>query len=96
LAYGGVSPARLKAAKINADGKLDLVVADYGDSASQGAGIALLTGNGDGTFGFAGPFRAGKNPTDVAVGQFNADKKLDLAVADSGSKTVSILLNTTK
>lgn len=96
LAYGGVSPARLKAAKITADSKLDIVVADYGNSSGQGAGIALLTGNGDGTFGFAGPFRAGKNPTDVAVGRFNADKKLDLAVTDSGSKTVSILLNTTK
>jgi len=96
LAYGGVSPARLKAAKITADSKVDIVVADYGDSSGQGAGVALLTGNGDGTFGFAGPFRAGKNPTDVAVGRFNADKKLDVAVSDSGSKTASILLNTTE
>ncbi len=96
LAYGGVSPTRLKVAKINADGKLDIVVADYGDSTGQGAGVVLLTGNGAGTFETLGPFRAGPRPTDVAVGQFNADKKLDLAVADSGSKTTSILLNTTK
>jgi hypothetical protein len=96
LTYGGISPARLKAAKIYPGSKLDIVVADYGDSSGQGAGVVLLRGNGDGTFGLAVPFRAGKNPTDVAVGRFNADKKLDLAVSDSGANTVSILLNTTR
>ncbi len=96
LAYGGVSPGALKAAKIYAGGKLDIVVADAGDSSGQGGGVVLLRGNGDGTFGFAGHFRAGKSPTDVAVGRFNADKKLDLVVSDWGGDTVSILLNTTK
>jgi hypothetical protein len=43
-----------------------------------------------------GYFAPDRRPTNVAVGKFNVDEKLDLAVADSGSKTVSILLNTTK
>jgi len=34
----------------------------------------------------------GTNPNGAAVGDFNVDGKLDLAVANAGSKTVSILL----
>src|SRR3989442_12975041 len=36
-------------------------------------------------------FAAGTNPHFVAVGDFNGDGKLDLAVANSGSLTVSVL-----
>ena len=35
---------------------------------------------------------AGSNPTSAAVGDFNGDGKLDLAVANAGSKNVSVLL----
>jgi uncharacterized protein (DUF2141 family) len=36
--------------------------------------------------------RAGSNPTSAVVGDFNGDGKLDLVVANAGSKNVSILL----
>ena len=39
-------------------------------------------------------FAVGTRPQSVAVGDFNGDGKLDLAVANSGSDTVSVLLNT--
>src|ERR671932_641519 len=39
-------------------------------------------------------FPAGANPLSVAVGDFNGDGKPDLAVANNGSGTVSILLGT--
>ncbi len=37
-------------------------------------------------------FQAGTNPQGVAVGDFNGDNKLDLAVVNSTSNTISILL----
>lgn len=40
----------------------------------------------------AGPFSAGANPYSVAVGDFNADGKPDLAVANSGSNNATVLL----
>ena len=46
------------------------------------------------SFGAKTKFGTGANPTSVAVGDFNGDGKLDLAVANSNSNTVSILLGT--
>jgi hypothetical protein len=37
-------------------------------------------------------YQAGGNPNSIAVGDFNRDKKLDLAVADTTESTVSLLL----
>jgi len=46
------------------------------------------------SFGAKTDFGTGASPRSVAVGDFNGDGKLDLAVANQGSDTVSILLNT--
>src|SRR5437870_1518415 len=43
------------------------------------------------SFGAAMKFAVGTNPSSVAVGDFNGDGKLDLAVANNGSANVSIL-----
>ena len=37
-------------------------------------------GNGDGTFGAPTPFRDGRYPYSIAMGDFTGDGKLDLAV----------------
>ena len=44
------------------------------------------------SFFAAGTFGAGSDPLSVAVGDFNGDGKPDLAVANSGSNNVSVLL----
>ncbi len=44
------------------------------------------------SFAAASNYAAGTQPYSVAVGDFNADGRLDLAVADFSSNTVSILL----
>ena len=47
------------------------------------------------TFTAPTPFTVGSNPEFVAMGNFNGDGKPDIAVANVGSNTVSVLLNTT-
>jgi hypothetical protein len=63
------------------DGKLDIVTANQGDDSAS-----LLPGNGDGTFGAAKTVGTFNSPAEsVAVGDFNGDGKLDLAVALRGT-----------
>ena len=38
-------------------------------------------------------YQTGKFPTSVILGDFNDDKKLDLAVANNGDNTISVLLS---
>jgi len=52
----------------------------------------VLLGQGDGTVSKAVNYAAGSNPHSVVVGDFNADGKPDLAVANFGSGNVSVLL----
>src|SRR3989442_1019108 len=72
----------------NGDGKLDLAVANLvaGDSSS----VSVLLGNGHRTVQSAlNSSTGGTRPASVAVGDFNVDGKLDLAVANSRSCGVS-------
>jgi type II secretory pathway component GspD/PulD (secretin) len=54
-------------------------------------GSSAITGNPTGNFPRT-DFSVGHSPNAVAVGDFNGDGKLDLAVANQGDNTVSILL----
>src|SRR6266566_2284396 len=86
----GNSPNSIAVGDFNRDGKLDLAVANIG--AGNGvSSVSVLLGRGDGTFRPAINYSAGSFPQSVAVGDFNGDGKLDLAVASFGSG-VSILL----
>jgi hypothetical protein len=76
----------------NGDGKLDLAISHSFAPTPGYSGISILLGNGDGTFQTPLEFTAGQNPTSIAVGDFNGDGQLDLAVTNNGENTVSILL----
>src|SRR5207249_2842245 len=76
----------------NADGRLDLAVANRGGIGSDAGSVSVLLGNGDGSFGGAREFGAGHECWSVATGDFDGDSRLDLAVANYGSGTVSVLL----
>jgi|HubBroStandDraft_2_1064218.scaffolds.fasta_scaffold125608_1 hypothetical protein len=92
---GGTIPISAQAADFDGDGKMDLAVAN------QGSGnVAILRGNGDGTLQTAVTYALNSNgsfPVALAVGDFNRDRKPDIAVlnASSGASvpTVTILLN---
>lgn len=74
----------------NSDGKLDLAVANIAYTGTPS--ISILLGNGDGTFKPARNFAAGDQPTELVMGDFNGDGKLDLAVGNRVHNTVSVLL----
>ncbi len=63
--------------------KLDLAVSNFGDFTTFN--IAVLLGNGDGTFRAGGNYATGQYPIFVATGDFNGDGKLDLAVVNRGN-----------
>jgi hypothetical protein len=84
MAQGG----NLATGDFNGDGDPDLVQ-------PQGVGeVAVLTGVGGASDSFNGPtlFGAGSQPVAAAVADFNGDGKPDIAVANSQSNDVSVLL----
>ncbi len=90
----GANPSSIVAADFNGDGKLDLAVTSTPLGSSAGNVVSLLLGNGDGTFGTHPTlFGAGYLSYSAVVGDFNGDGAADLAVANGGSNTVSLLLN---
>ena len=82
--------SRLVAADLNHDGKHDLAVAVQHFSTPQN-GLAVLLGNGDGTFQPAVTSIAGDS-SDVAAKDFNADGNVDLALTGYFSGTVRVVL----
>src|SRR5216684_3491351 len=78
----GSLPSSVAVGDFNGDGLPDLAVAN--DHPSMGT-VAVLLGNGDGSFQTARSFGAGSHPSGVAVGDFNGDGVPDLAVTNLGS-----------
>jgi hypothetical protein len=82
------------AADFNGDGRPDLAVGD-----AEGAVSVLISITGTGAtaanFAAAVKFGVGSFPRGLAVADFNADGKPDIATANTSSANVSVLLNTT-
>jgi len=83
--YGG--PGSIASGDFNGDGKLDLAVA-YGTNDTPTVSVYL--GNGDGTFTAAASPETGVSPAAIAMGDFDGDGNLDLAV--TCQKMITILL----
>jgi hypothetical protein len=85
----GRQPSGIVAADFDGDGHLDLAVTNQADNS-----ISILFGNGDGTFQPAVnvPLINGTGPIGILTADFNKDGHPDLAVANSTSNTVTVLL----
>lgn len=66
---------------------LDVAVANYATNT-----VGVFVGNGDGTFQSHVDYSVGKEPTSIAIADYNGDNIPDLAVANYLDDTVSILL----
>lgn len=86
----GSSASSVVLGDFDGDGALDAATAN-----SSTSSVSILRGRGDGSGSFAPAesFAAGSIAYAVAAGDFNADGWLDLATANIGASTVSILMN---
>ncbi|MBN8644324.1 MAG: hypothetical protein J0L61_03675, partial [Planctomycetes bacterium] len=88
-------------ADFDGDGDLDLALSVPSASSGQAGNVVILrnagnTGPGGAWAGFSGgqvTLNAGVEPRGLAAGLFNADALPDLAVANFGSNTVTVLMN---
>ena len=79
-------------ADLDDDGKLDLAAAN-GFSSGAGGVVSVLLGHGDGTFGPRIDYGAAQGPGSLAIGDLDGDDLPDVAAANAGANTISVLLN---
>ncbi|MEG4229355.1 FG-GAP-like repeat-containing protein, partial [Microcoleus sp. N9_B2] len=91
----GNRPFSVSIGDFNGDNLPDLAVANFNDNSASILLNTTPTGAATPTFAPQVPFPTGTRPRSVSIGDFNGDNLPDLAVANSGSNTASILLNTT-
>lgn len=100
------SPFNVVAADMNGDGKLDIVVSNWGtpNAGTNDGAVTVLLGKGNGTFQAAQTFPSGgAEAPSVAVADVNKDGRLDIVVAcvadslnQSSTGVVTVLINNTK
>ncbi|MBN8644495.1 MAG: VCBS repeat-containing protein, partial [Planctomycetes bacterium] len=88
----GVNPVSLAVSDLNADGTVDLAVANSGIVGFDAGNARILTNNGSGTFSNGTVLATGFNPVSIAAARVNADAFDDLITANSQSASISVFL----
>jgi len=85
----GKTPTHVALADVNGDGKLDAIVTneDHGT-------VSVFLGDGRGGLKPASgsPFAAGTHPSDIAIADFNQDRRADLAISNHTVPQFTLLL----
>ena len=86
----GINPNFITAADVNGDGAPDLLVATRAPNFAYN--VAVLLGQGNGTFGSTALFPTEFGPVAIAVADLNGDGKPDLAIAHCCGETDTTFL----
>jgi hypothetical protein len=94
ISTGGPQPEAVAIADLDGDGHPDLIVANSADAGvfSDSGSVAVLRGQGDGTFDPPRLYVAGLKPVAVAIGDVNLDGHLDIVVANYQGASFTVLL----
>src|SRR2546421_951489 len=89
----GTHPDMPIAVDVNKDGIIDLLVVNGGSR-----NVSVYLGDNKGGFAQASgsPFAAGNKPNDIDAADFDGDGSVDIAIANHGVKTVTVLLGNGK
>jgi len=85
--YGALLSTAADAGDVNGDGAIDVVAISNNDS------FSVLLNRGDGNFAYPVRYVAGDRPVGIALGDFDNDADLDLAVASRDDDAVRIYRN---
>lgn len=93
----GDSPFGVAVGDINRDGNLDLAIVNSPTITSSNVGhdgLTVLLGDGKGGLKPmpGSPFKTGKSPSRVAIGDLNGDGLADIAVANYNSENISVFI----
>ncbi len=86
VSYGNLSnPVSVAFGDLNGDAKADLVIANYGSN-----DVAVMYGNGDGTFQAAQYVASGISAYAVTIYDLNGDGNPDLAIATQSGNSIAV------
>jgi hypothetical protein len=87
----GPFPIAVAIADFDGDGILDIATADADPSATST--VSVLAGAGGRSFAAAASYAVGLDPNGIAVADLNGDGAPDIATANLGSDSISVLLS---
>ena len=88
-------PLGVAIADLNGDGKPDVAAASFPNGTAAVYLNTTATGSATASFTSDNEVQVGTHPADLAIGDLNGDNVPDIALADFGAASVSVLINQT-